>query len=477
MSPVRTRIAPSPTGFPHVGTVFQALFDYVIARQHRGSFVMRLEDTDQARFVDGAEEALCQAFEWAGLTPDEGPKYGGNYGPYRQSERLELYKKHAEALIESGHAYYCFCSPERLEQVRSEMQAKGLPPMYDRHCRTMDPAKAKAEALQTPHVIRMKVPDHTSIEVKDMVRGSIIFDSDTVDDQVLLKSDGFPTYHLAVVVDDHYMEISHLVRGEEWISSAPKHVLLYQYFDWPMPLMLHTPLLRNPNKSKLGKRHGHASITWYQEKGYLPEALLNFLMSRVWNHPEGKEVYPLSEAIQFFRVEDMHIQGPIVDLSKLDWYNGLYIRSLSDEELVRRLTPYVDPALNSKLRAIVPLIKERLVTLGEAKDLTSFFIGQIQPDPGLLVKRSDAASVLDQLQHTIELCEAVTEFSPSTLEEAFRTLATANDYKPSQYFMMIRIAVTGQAATPPLFDTMAVIGKELCLDRLRGSQKLLSSTT
>ncbi len=284
---VRTRIAPSPTGFPHIGTIFQALFDYVYARQHQGQFIIRLEDTDQSRLVPEAEEAIYQALSWVGLTPDEGPIYGGEFGPYRQSERLDVYRTYAEKLIDQGQAYYCFCSPERLATVRQEQQKKGLPPMYDRHCRDLDPEIAKKRALSETYVIRLKVPPHETISFIDLARGEISFDSNTVDDQVLLKSDGFPTYHLAVVVDDHLMGITQIVRGEEWISSTPKHVLLYRYFNWEMPAIIHTPLLRNPDHSKLSKRHSHTAVTWYREQGYLPEAVVNFLSSRVWNHPDG----------------------------------------------------------------------------------------------------------------------------------------------------------------------------------------------
>lgn len=471
----RTRIAPSPTGFPHVGTIFQALFDYIIAKQSSGSFVIRIEDTDQSRKVEGAEAALFSSLEWAGLPPDEGPTYGGEYGPYRQSERLELYQQYATQLIEAGHAYYCFCSPERLDQVRKQMQQAGQPPMYDQHCRQLDPTEAAKRAQNEKHVIRMKIPANETIVVTDAIRGEISFDSNTVDDQVILKSDGFPTYHLAVVVDDHLMKITHMIRGEEWISSAPKHVLLYWYLGWKMPEFIHTPLLRNPNKSKLSKRHGHASVAWYQEQGYLPEALLNFLTTRVWNHPEGKEVFDLDDLIEHFTVKDMNIQGPIVDLDKLNWYNGLYIRQLADTDLYARIKPYASSQLlDNQLREILPLIKDRLVKLSDVNDLTGFLYDYQLPEHKLLLKKADRDLVSEQLDVTQRSLESVTVWDDASIEQVLRQLQEEHDWHRGQYFMMVRLAVTGKAATPPLFETIRVVGKEETIDRLRAVHKNLT---
>lgn len=472
---VRTRIAPSPTGMPHIGTVFQGLIDYAYAHKHNGKFVLRIEDTDQSRYVEGAEEAIYQALDWFGLTPDESPKHGGKYGPYRQSERLELYQKYANQLLADGHAYYCFCSRERLDQVRKKMQKNGQPPMYDKHCRTISLEEAKKRAQSEPHVIRMKIPLSGEIKVQDEIRGEIVFEASSVDDQVIVKSDGFPTYHLAVVVDDHLMQISHLVRGEEWISSSPKHVMLYKYLGWEPPKIIHTPALRNPDKSKLSKRHGHASVSWYLESGYLVEAVLNFLITRVWNHPKGLEIFPLEDTIKYFDWQDMHIQGPIVDLDKLNWYNGQYLRSLSDSQLFERLKQgsgdksFIPRDCSPELaHAIIPHIKERLVTLADFERLTKFFYRDIEVDQKILNKKSNPDQVKTQLQASVKIIEQLSdsEYQADKLEQAFRSLATENNWKPGQFFMMLRTATTGEKATPPLFDTMQVLGKELTLTRL-----------
>ncbi len=467
---VRTRIAPSPTGYPHIGTLFQGLFDYVYARKHSGRFIIRIEDTDRTRFVADAEDKLYAAFEWLGITPDEGPKYGGSFGPYRQSERLELYAKYAQQLVDTDHAYYCFCSQERLDQIRQEQQKNGNPPMYDQHCRTLDKAEAQTRAQKEPHVIRLRVPKGKQITVKDLVRGEIHFLSDIVDDQVLLKSDGFPTYHLAVVVDDHLMEISHIIRGEEWLSSAPKHVLLFEFLDWEMPKIFHTPLLRNLDRSKLSKRHGHASVSWYQEQGYLPEAVINFLASRVWNHPEDKEVYGLEELILLFDWKDMHIQGPVVDLDKLNWLNGQWIRRLTEAELLERVKPFMKYQVNDEsLKRVLPLVKERLVTLSQIEPLTRYFFTDpdIAVTPLLKMSKMNETEIKQYLTDVSGMLERLTEFSAATLELKMRELQEGKGLKPKPAFMTLRLVLTGQEATPPLFEIMEVFGKQLVLERIK----------
>ncbi len=475
---VRTRIAPSPTGMPHIGTLFQALFDYVYAKKYNGQFLVRIEDTDQSRLVQGAEAAIFKSLEWIGIVPDESPLHLGPFGPYRQSQRLAVYAEHAQTLLARGHAYYCFCSSERLDEVRKSMQAAGKPPMYDKHCRDLDITESRQRAHHEPHVIRLKVPEHETIVLHDEVRGDISFDSSVVDDQVLMKSDGFPTYHLAVVVDDHTMKITHVVRGEEWISSAPKHVLLYRYFQWPLPKFIHTPLLRNPDKSKLSKRHGHASVSWYQESGYLPEAVINFLASRVWNHPESKEVYGIDELIKHFDFTDMHIQGPIVDLDKLKWLNGQWIRRLDDAALITRLMPFVPVGLGQELLArILPLIKDRLVTLADIAELSDYFGHEPVIEQEILLKQSKrlTADVRAYLTQAREVIETNTAFDAGHLEATLRTHQESSGFNPKQAFMTLRYALTGKTATPPLFEVMAVLGKAKCLSRLAHSMTLLSS--
>lgn len=478
--PTRTRIAPSPTGMPHIGTIFQALINYAFAKRQgdkQGQFIVRTEDTDQARKVEGAEAALFDALDWFGLTPDESIQHGGDFGPYRQSERLHIYQEHAQKLIDSGHAYYCFCSSDRLDQVRKQMQADGQPPMYDGHCLALDPKEAENRAKSEPHVVRMKVDKvGEPIVINDHVRGQIKFERAVIDDQVILKSDGFPTYHLAVVVDDQLMNITHVIRGEEWISSAPKHVLLAQYFGWQPKEIIHTPLLRNPDRSKLAKRHGHASVSWYQREGYLPEAILNFLAARVWNHPDGKEIYSLSEFVKLFTFETMHIQAPVVDLAKLDWYNGIYIRELTNNELHTRLQPFAPKQLtDDQLLAIIPHIKDRLVKLSDLPELTSFLYDYQPPATKDLLKKADQQLVTQQLQATIDKLSTITDWTTTNLETAIRKLQEDNDWHRGQFFMMLRLAVTGKTATPPLFETFEVIGSHDSLQRLQSLHDSLHS--
>ena len=475
-SMVRTRIAPSPTGYPHIGTIFQALFDYVYAKKHGGRFIIRIEDTDRKRAVPEAEAVIYEALEYYGLKPDEGPKYGGDFGPYRQSDRLDLYRDHAQKLIVSGHAYYCFCSPERLSQVRQARQQNGLPPMYDRHCRTLDPAQAAAQAQTQSHVIRLKVPDHETLTFSDGLRGPISFASDVVDDQVLLKSDGFPTYHLAVVVDDHLMQISHVIRGEEWISSTPKHLLLYRYFNWDLPQMIHTPLLRNPDRSKISKRHGHTSAFWYRDQGYLVEAVLNFMATRVWNHPDGQEVFTLDDMIKLFDFNQMHLQGPIMDLKKLDWLNGQWLRRLDDRILFDRLQAFLPAAVPAdRFKALWPHYQDRLVKLADLPELTGYLAADPQVSPAALIKEAkmatqDLAVYLAQVSQTLT---SLKTWQVTTIETALRQLQTKLKLNPRPAFMTIRLAVTGQSATPPLFDVLAALGLKTVIKRLNLAQKNL----
>ncbi len=469
---IRTRIAPSPTGFPHIGTIFQALINYAYAKKSHGDFIVRIEDTDQSRQVEGAIEVIFSALSWFGLEPDESPIHGGSYGPYQQSQRLNIYLQHAQELINKDHAYYCFCTPDRLSQVRLQMQKQGLPPMYDKHCRSLDKVEASKRALNEPHVIRLKVPSDETITFTDEIRGKISFESKTVDDQVLIKSDGFPTYHLAVVVDDHLMNITHTVRGEEWISSTPKHVLLYRYFNWQMPKLIHTPLLRNPDKSKLSKRHGHTSVEWYQQQGYLKEAVLNFLATRIWNHPNGQEIFNLDEFIQHFEFKDMHIQGPIVDLKKLDWINGQWIRRLSSKKLFTLARPWVpNECSDEMLKKILPLIHERLVKLSELPELVSYFHDSPSVSKNELLKQSkmDADQTLIYLQKVKKAVSEVASFNADALESSLRNLQHAEGLKPRQAFMTIRVAITGTLFTPPLFDVMEILGQQECLIRLDNS--------
>ena len=321
---VRTRIAPSPTGQDlHIGNAYTALVNYVVAKKNEGKFIIRIEDTDRTRFVEGSEDHILESLAWLGITHSEGPDTGGPYTPYRQSERLSLYKKYAEELVVQGKAYYCFCTPERLAEMRKGQESRHEPPMYDGMCKAFSRQQSAIRVKNgEQHVIRLSLPDEGVTVFTDLIRGEISFENKLLDDQVLLKSDGFPTYHLGVVVDDHLMEISHIIRGEEWISSTPKHVLLYQFLGWGLPLYAHMPLLRNPDKSKLSKRKNPVWVSWYREQGFLPEALLNYLATMAWAHPDEKEIFSIDEMVEVFDLSDVQTTAPIFDIEKLRWMNG-----------------------------------------------------------------------------------------------------------------------------------------------------------
>ena len=477
---VRVRIAPSPTGDPHVGTAYVALFDLAFARRHGGQFVLRIEDTDRVRYVEHSERLIFQSLRWLGLEWDEGPDVGGPFGPYRQSERLPIYREHAERLIADGHAYHCWCSGERLARVRKEMEVRKEPPKYDRLClgKTEAERRALGETTEQP-VVRMRIPDDGATGFEDLIRGRIEFENRLIDDQVLLKSDGFPTYHLAVVVDDREMQISHVTRGEEWISSTPKHVLLYEWFGWPLPEFAHFPLLRNENRSKVSKRKNPwATLPWFREHGYLPEALLNFLALLGWSMPDGREVFGLQDVVEHFSFDRVSLTGPIFDLDKLDWLNGHYIRALSTEELIDRLRPFLERAnlstggLGPNLHDVVPLIHERLKRLEEAPDLVRFFY-EPKPayDPTLLIPKGlDGQRVVELLEASAALVCQIDDFGHQRLETAFRELAAAHEVKTGQLFMSLRVACTHSTVSPPLFETMAVLGRDGTVRRIEAAR-------
>lgn len=473
----RLRIAPSPTGYPHIGTIWQALINYAYAQHTQGKFIVRIEDTDRQRLVADAEDKLFSALDWFGLIPDESVQQGGDYGPYRQSERLDLYKKYAQQLVDQGQAYYCFCSNERLDQVREKMTQSGRPPMYDQHCLTLKPEEVKAKLTAgQPHVIRLRVPKDQTIVVNDLLRGEIKFDSHVVDDQVLLKSDGFPTYHLAVVVDDHLMKITHIVRGEEWLSSAPKHVLLYDYLGWEKPVFIHTPILRNPDKSKLSKRQGHTQVSWYKDQGYLAEAILNFLSLLGWSHPQEKTIFSLDEFIKYFDLKDLSPVGPIVDLKKLDYINQQYIKALPDDKLAELLKDFVQPQLSKqadKLVKISPIIKERINKLTDAKGLTDFFVDLPDYDRQLLLyKDADFDLLKAQFDQVLEKLTQI-DWQLDNITQTLRDICEQNDYHRGQFFMALRVAVTGSKISPPLFESMEILGQPETLSRLNTAiQKL-----
>ena len=460
---VRTRIAPSPTGFPHIGTIYQVLIDFSYAHKFSGKFILRLEDTDRTRFVEGAEEVIYNSLSWFHLNPDESPVVGGPYKPYRQSERLDIYKKYAEELLQKGHAYYCFCTRERLEQMRKDQEAHHQSPMYDKTCLKLTQAQV-AENLKNgmQHTMRMKVPEHEKIIVHDLLSGDIEFDSDVIDHQVIMKSDGFPTYHFAVVVDDHLMEITHVFRGKEWISSTPKHVLLYQYFGWDMPVHAHLPLILNEDgKGKLSKRHGHASVDYYRNLGYLPAAVLNYLSNIVWNHPEGKEIYSIDEFIKLFDITQITSQAPRFDLKKLDWVNGQYIRATPDGELLALLKKF-DAKLafvpDDKLLPIIRISKERIHNLSEFASLAGFFF-----EKPTQFEQPLKGDILEIGKNAIQSVD----WNHDAMEKAIREAAEKANLKARDVFMELRVAVTGKTVGPPLLESLEILGREETLARLQ----------
>lgn len=474
-TPVKVRIAPSPTGDPHVGTAYIGLFNYVYAKKHGGSFVLRIEDTDQARSSKEAEQAIYDALKWVGLSWDEGPDIGGPNGPYRQSERLEIYRKHLDQLIENGHAYYCTCTPERLQKLREEQKAAKEQLGYDGHCRGRSAKEVKAEIdAGAPYVVRLKVPSDGVTTVHDELRGPVEFENAGIDDQVLLKGDGFPTYHLANVVDDHLMGITHVIRGEEWMTSCPKHVLLYQGFGWKQPAFAHLPLLRNKGGSKISKRNNPVSLMWYPRVGILPQALLNFLGMMGWTMPNGEEVFTVEDMIKEYSFERVHLGGPVFDLEKLIWLNGKHIRErLDDDQIVDLIQQTLVP--RDYLKQMVPLVKERVDKLGDFFPYAAFFMGgTLEWDPAELIpKKGDAKTTTKILKEVAEAVDEQFSWSVATIEEMLRVYCEKSERKPRDVFMPVRVAVTGKKATPPLFETMEVLGRELCRNRLRQAAEAL----
>ena len=408
---VRTRIAPSPTGDPHVGTAYIALFNLCFARQHGGQFVLRIEDTDRARSSDSSEQKIYDSLRWLGLDWDEGPDKGGDFGPYRQSERGDIYRQHAEQLIAQGDAFKCYRRADELEQLRAEIKAVGENrALKARDLLLADDERQQREAQGEPFVVRMHVPDEGKCVVNDLLRGEIELDWTMVDAQILLKSDGMPTYHLANVVDDHLMQISHVIRGEEWINSAPKHQLLYQYFDWQMPQLCHLPLLRNPDKSKLSKRKNPTSILYYQRMGYLPEAVVNYLGRMGWSMPDEREKFSLEEMQQAFAIERVSLGGPIFDVDKLSWLNGLWLRDLSEAELAERL---IDWGFNrQQLLAVIPHLQSRMETLSDFAPKAAFLAAGMLPlvEADFSANKLPPAEQLTVLQFALWRLEALPEW-------------------------------------------------------------------
>ncbi|GAB2474986.1 glutamate--tRNA ligase [Jatrophihabitans fulvus] len=473
----RVRVAPSPTGDPHVGTAYMSLFNLGFARRHGGQFLLRVEDTDRARFQADSEQQIYDTLHWLGLTWDEGPDIGGPYAPYRQSERLDTYAPFVEQLIEAGHAYRCWCSKERLAEMRERQQAKKLPTGYDRLClgKTEDERRELGGFTETP-VVRMLVPDSgVPMRFTDLIRGEV--NAPRPDDQVILKADGFPTYHLAVVVDDHLMGITHVVRGEEWISSTPKHLLLYRWLGFEEPAFAHMPLLRNTDKSKISKRKNPAArLTWFLEQGYLPEALLNFLALLGYGAPSDSEIFDFAQFSANFEWSKVNTVGPVFDLTKLDWLNGHYIRELDAADFADRLTAQCERAGLSADPAVVaaaaPLVQERTQTLNQGVDMLRFLVVD---EADFVVDEASAAKQLGEkgapvLAAAVPALEALSDWTTAAIEQALReALVDGLGLKPRNAFGPVRVAVTGSTVSPPLFESMELLGRERSLARLRAS--------
>ena len=476
-APVRVRIAPSPTGDPHVGTAYQALFNYAFARKQGGQFILRIEDTDRRRSTEASETAILESLSWLGLSWDEGPDVGGPHAPYRQSERLAIYREHVDELLAEGHAYRCFCTRERLEAMRAEHRDQKVFPGYDRHCRGLDPdAAAKRAKSGEVHVVRMKIPTDGDCVMHDLLRGEIRKDWASVDDQILLKSDGFPTYHLANVVDDHLMGITHVIRGEEWLSSLPKHLMLYAYFDWSPPLFCHLPLLRNndANKTKLSKRKNPTSLDYYRRAGFLPEAMVNFMGMFGWTRADGDEKFGLEEFIENFELEKMSLGGPVFDVEKLRWLNGRYIReSFDPPALVSQLKKWA--LSDDHLAEIASLAQPRMEALSDWGFLTAFFFADAVPldAEALEVKGMRKEDVAALFQMAIWRCEELTSFEPEAIEACFRDVGDKLDLKLRDLTRPFYVALTGSPSSTPLFRSMAILGLDIVRMRLRRAIEIL----
>ena len=479
--PVRVRYAPSPTGFPHVGNIRTALFNWLYARHTGGKFIVRIEDTDTARTVPGSLEAILDSLHWLGLDWDEGPEVGGGYGPYVQSQRLETYKKIAEKLIAEGFAYRCYCTSERLEAMRTEQTANKQTPGYDRHCRNLSAGeRQKLEASGASSVIRFKTPLDGRTIFQDMLRGEVAFENSTVDDFVLLKTDGFPVYHLANVIDDHLMDISHVLRAEEWLSSTPKHVMLYNALKFDPPQFAHMPLILGPDRSKLSKRHGAATLTEYRDQGYLQETMLNFLALLGWSLDDKNEIFSRQQLVDIFSLERVSRTAGIFNKEKLDWLNGMYIRTLPVDDLTARVLPFMEKYLPpdvrrpldiNYIRQIMPLIRERIVTLKDAAAYADFFfLDNLEYDSAqLLGKKMTAEAVLTALKGAETELSALEDFNPAVLEDTLRHLADELGIKTGELFNPLRVATTARDAAPPLFETMVVLGQARCLKRINAA--------
>ena len=477
---VRLRFAPSPTGYLHVGGLRTALFCWFYVRQQGGKLIFRLEDTDQKRLVEGAENGLIGMLEWAGIDLDESPRSGGKLGPYRQSERLEIYNQYVRKLLEEDNAYRCFCSLERLEKLKDEQRAKGETPRYDGFCRYLlrEDVRRRTDSGEA-HVVRMKIPEiPETMVLNDLIRGSVSIETSKTEDQIIIKSDGFPTYHLAVVVDDHLMKITHVVRGEEWLPSFPKHLLLYRYFGWDPPQFAHLPLILNADRSKLSKRMGDVAVEDFRDQGYLPEVLVNFIALLGWSPAQDQEMFTLSELVEEFSFERVNKSGAVFNREKLDWMNQQYIQNLELEDLRRRLSPFLaktpyageDVTL---LRKAVKILQPRLVTLVEIGERLSLFFDDnpeaMDPEVLRLLREDTSKQVLSVFIEQLEFIENLTE---DNFRSVVKNVQKATNIKGKNLWLPLRYAITLEAQGPDLKLMVDFFGKEKCLRLVRRAQQL-----
>lgn len=492
MSEVRVRFAPSPTGYVHIGSLRTALYDYLFAKNKGGKYILRIEDTDRTRYVEDAVENLVESLLWAGIKHDEGVfiengklVQKGEYGPYIQSERLDIYKKYVNELIEKGHAYYCFCSKERIDKVREEQKDKGLTPRYDGHCRSIDIEEAKKRIENgEEYTVRLKLPENFDIKFDDVIRGEITINTNDLDDQVLMKSDGFPTYHFAVVVDDHLMKITHVIRGEEWLSSTPKHVYLFEAFGWEQPTYVHLPTVLNKDKKKLSKRHGDVAVGDFRKKGYLPEALVNYVALIGWSPENNQEIFSMDELVEQFSLERVSKTGGVFDKEKLNWINGQYIRNSSVERITELAIPHLIEAgyiteddIENRyewIKTLVSLLKDRISYVAEITDKAEFFFdNEIKLEDEEAKEVLEGEQVPELLNALKEELQAINEIDEEFAASIFKTIRKKTGIKGKNLFMPIRAAITGQLHGPDLDKILIVLGKQNVLKRIEYVEKNL----
>jgi nondiscriminating glutamyl-tRNA synthetase len=491
---VRVRFAPSPTGFVHIGSLRTALYNYLYAMKNKGAYILRVEDTDRTRLVEGAVEGMLEAMKWAGVIHSEGPFVNeknelieiGEFGPYTQSNRLEIYQKYADQLLEAGHAYYCFCDKERLEKVREIQKSNGQTPKYDGHCKGVSLEEArKRAALGESHVVRLKLPENREITFDDAVRGVVTFNTDELDDQVLMKQDGFPTYHMAVIVDDHLMKITHVIRGEEWLSSTPKHVYLYEAFGWESPRFVHLPNILNSEKKKLSKRQGDVAVEDFKVKGYLPEALINYVALVGWSPEDNSEKMTMAEMIEKFSLDRVSKSGGVFDVDKLNWMNGLYIKEMPLEALTELCIPffvqkgYVKAeeieAQRPFMETITKLSQESMHYLAQVTDLVPMFIGEsVEPENEETLEMLKIDQVPEVLTAFIKLLEAAPVVDEAFAKSVMKEIQKETGVKGKNLFMPVRAAISGQLHGPDLVAIIQLLGKELLIKRLENTLKSLA---